>query len=236
MLGSRTYPLPERERRTEGIGSNRNLAATYMLVECVNLTLPESKCALPGFARIGCRRLASNTNGAEKQEKLDMKHSKTVVAGAIFLLATAITSLAMAQGMGPKMDRFLGDHPELAAQVRANPSLLYDRQFRHDHPELQTFMQNHPNEYKTLEDHGVGAFDSGHVWHDAGWWHQNNPGWVTAHHPEWAANHPDWKADAAGHPYGDAVGHPYGTVQQHEYAEHRAEAAEAHAQYKQHHQ
>ncbi|HXN11623.1 MAG TPA: hypothetical protein VN865_00855 [Candidatus Acidoferrales bacterium] len=161
-----------------------------------------------------------------------MKHPKTVVAGAIFFLATAISSMALAQQMGPKMDRFLNDHPELGAQVRANPSLLYDRQFRHDHPELETFMQNHPNEYKRLEQHGVGAYDSGHVWRDESWWHDHDPGWMYAHHPEWANNHPEWRADANAHP--EWFRHPVEAMH-HEEAVRHAEAAEAHAQYNQHH-
>jgi len=156
-----------------------------------------------------------------------MKHPKTLVAGAIFLLATAITSLTMAQQMGPRMNRFLNDHPELGAQVRANPSLLDSRQFRHDHPELQTFMQNHPNEYHTLAAHGVGAYDSGHVWRDDNWWHEHDPGWVSAHHPEWAGNHPEWRADAAGHSF---------ESMHHEEAVHRAETAEVRNPNNHHHQ
>jgi hypothetical protein len=30
-----------------------------------------------------------------------------------------------------------------------------------------------------------GDYDRGHVWHDASWWWQNQPGWVRANHPEW---------------------------------------------------
>src|SRR5580692_5262588 len=30
-----------------------------------------------------------------------------------------------------------------------------------------------------------GDFDSGHTWHDAAWWWQSQPEWVSEHHPEW---------------------------------------------------
>jgi hypothetical protein len=158
-----------------------------------------------------------------------MKHPKTLLAGAILLFATAITSMAMAQQMGPKMDKFLNAHPDLAAKVRADPSLLYNKQFREEHPELQTFMQNHPNEYNRLAQHGVGAFDSGHVWRDEGWWHDHDPGWMYSHHPEWASNHPEWRADQTAHP--EWFRHPVEAMH-HEEAVHHAEA-EAH--YQEHH-
>src|SRR5216683_4693157 len=43
-----------------------------------------------------------------------------------------------------QFDRFLDGHRETADQVRKNPSLLNDRQFVDKHPELQTYLQQHP--------------------------------------------------------------------------------------------
>ncbi len=37
-----------------------------------------------------------------------------------------------------------------------------------------------------------GAYDAGHVWRDAGWWHTNNPQWMYAYHPEWVVERRDW--------------------------------------------
>ena len=31
-----------------------------------------------------------------------------------------------------------------------NPNLIYNRQFRDQHPDLQEFMQNHPNVWEKL--------------------------------------------------------------------------------------
>jgi hypothetical protein len=112
---------------------------------------------------------------------------------------------------GQKMDRFLAAHPDVASKVREDPDLLYSKQFREEHPELQKFMQNHPNVYKKLDarigpspehamggpEHGIGAYDQSHQWRDADWWHQHDPGWVNKNHPEWANNHPDWHEAAA---------------------------------------
>jgi hypothetical protein len=41
-------------------------------------------------------------------------------------------------------DKFLDGHPEIAEQVRRNPSLLDDREYVSSHPELQTYLQDHP--------------------------------------------------------------------------------------------
>ena len=40
-------------------------------------------------------------------------------------------------------DRFLDSHPEIAQQVRKDPSLLDNRRWVHEHQALETFLQNH---------------------------------------------------------------------------------------------
>ncbi|HST11547.1 MAG TPA: hypothetical protein VLL05_14320 [Terriglobales bacterium] len=42
------------------------------------------------------------------------------------------------------MDRFLDSHPEIAEQLRKDPSLVNDKKFVEHHPELQTYLQQHP--------------------------------------------------------------------------------------------
>jgi hypothetical protein len=42
-----------------------------------------------------------------------------------------------------EFDRFLDSHPEVAEQVRKDPSLLDNRQFVHNHPALEAYLQNH---------------------------------------------------------------------------------------------
>jgi phage-related protein len=42
------------------------------------------------------------------------------------------------------MDRFLDGHPEIAEQLRQNPSLVNDKKFVEGHPALQQFLAQHP--------------------------------------------------------------------------------------------
>ncbi len=49
------------------------------------------------------------------------------------------------------MDRFMDNHPEIAEQLRKDPSLVDNKQFVSSHPALQEFLANHPGvreEYK----------------------------------------------------------------------------------------
>jgi phage-related protein len=49
------------------------------------------------------------------------------------------------------MDRFMDSHPEIAEQLRKNPSLVDSKEFVKSHPALQEFLANHPGvreEYK----------------------------------------------------------------------------------------
>ncbi len=42
------------------------------------------------------------------------------------------------------MDNFMDRHPEIAEQLRKDPSLVDNRQFVADHPDLQKFLADHP--------------------------------------------------------------------------------------------
>jgi hypothetical protein len=42
------------------------------------------------------------------------------------------------------MNRFLDDHPEIAQQLRKDPSLIDNRQWVADHPALQQYLREHP--------------------------------------------------------------------------------------------
>src|SRR5258705_5386756 len=43
-----------------------------------------------------------------------------------------------------RFDQFLDSHQEIAQQLRHDPSLVNDRNYVQGHPELQTFLQDHP--------------------------------------------------------------------------------------------
>ena len=50
-------------------------------------------------------------------------------------------------------DQFLDSHPEVAKDLRSNPSLVDDHQFVSSHPGLQEFLQSHPNIRKEIKAH-----------------------------------------------------------------------------------
>lgn len=128
-----------------------------------------------------------------------MKHAKTLLAGAILLLVAAMPSMARAQYHEQRLDRFLNEHQNIKADLMRNPDLIYNRRFRHEHPELQEFMQNHPNVWGKLPNYRRwGDYDERREWHDADWWHENNPNWIASNHPEWMEDHPDWRGRGDG--------------------------------------
>jgi hypothetical protein len=53
-------------------------------------------------------------------------------------------------------DQFLDSHPEVADQLRKNPSLVDDQQFVQNHPALQEYLQQHP-EVRAAIDQNPGA-------------------------------------------------------------------------------
>lgn len=50
------------------------------------------------------------------------------------------------------MDRFLDSHPEIAEQLRKNPSLVNNQDFVKSHPDLQSYLQQHPGIRQQLSD------------------------------------------------------------------------------------
>ncbi len=133
-----------------------------------------------------------------------MRQFRIIGATAIMLLAMAVPSTSMARMYdSARLDHWLNEHQNVKSKLAANPNLIYNKDFREDHPELRTFLQNHPDVWDKLErDHnlaggprGWGDYDERHEWHDADWWHDHDRAWMYRHHPEWAENHPDWRRD-----------------------------------------
>jgi hypothetical protein len=113
------------------------------------------------------------------------------------------------QGAGyydQRFNDFLSKHPRSAAELRANPELIYDPRFRAQHPELNDFLKSHPNVWRSVKNNyagnmgnvpmpnrGWGAYDHQHQWRDYSWWHEHDRNWFWKNHPEWAAKNPDWR-------------------------------------------
>lgn len=52
-----------------------------------------------------------------------------------------------------KGDRFLDSHPEIAQQLRKDPSLIDNKQFVESHPQLEQFLKTHPEVRKDWKEH-----------------------------------------------------------------------------------
>ncbi|MGH7779982.1 MAG: hypothetical protein ACREQR_09155 [Candidatus Binataceae bacterium] len=127
-----------------------------------------------------------------------MKRLFTITAAALFALAAA--GLAFAQNYDADFQHFLNKHPNEAAQLRANPKLIDNPTWVHNHGAMAQYLDNHPNVRRSIRGQvnggrGYGDWDEHHVWRDPDWWQQNNPTWWRQHHPEWAESHPHWYND-----------------------------------------
>ena len=88
-----------------------------------------------------------------------MKPSWFMKTVAILVFAMAIPSIAAAQYGEARLDKWLDGHQDVKAELQRNPSLIYDRQWRHEHPGLQEFMQNHPQVWGKIPNSGrYGAY------------------------------------------------------------------------------
>ena len=126
-----------------------------------------------------------------------MKSQKTLVPVALMMIMMAIASVASAQYYHEEqLDRFLDGHPKVRSELAQNPDLIYNKQWRDEHPQLRHFMQNHPDVWGKLpHSAGYGAYGPNHQWHEADWYHEHNPA-MYQNHPEWAREHPNSAANS----------------------------------------
>ena len=93
-----------------------------------------------------------------------MKHKNVLIQSSLFLLAlatllwTAAPALAQSQAAMPvgqdsddttrrqlaDFDHFLDKHPEVAEQLRRDPSLVNNEEFVENHRDLREYIQHHP--------------------------------------------------------------------------------------------
>jgi hypothetical protein len=97
---------------------------------------------------------------------------------------------------------FLANHPNIARALARNPGLLYNADWRRQHPQLEQYLDNHPYVWQALNNEywstgptetQWGDYDDQHQWRDAYWWHQNNPDWFYNNHPDWLSLNPRWR-------------------------------------------
>ena len=95
-----------------------------------------------------------------------------------FLLMPALLALAMTLSLRPdasaqatmsqsndndvtrrelgSFDRFMDSHPEIAEQLRKDPSLVKNKEFVENHPELQEYIQQHPEVREEIRENPSG--------------------------------------------------------------------------------
>jgi hypothetical protein len=112
---------------------------------------------------------------------------------------------------GERFNRFLKNHPGIARDLQNNPDLIFDANYRAQHPDLNQFLKGHPNIWTSIKNQryaysangGWGAYDNQgrwrnepwwkengdwdqqRKWHDRDWWMNNNRQWAEKHHPGW---------------------------------------------------
>src|SRR5580704_6362003 len=101
---------------------------------------------------------------------------RTIVATASLGCALSVGT-AFAQTAQQDLQQYIKSHPEL----QQNPGLMNNPTYRANHPDLNRFLENHPQ----VDRHGSGgAYDRNDALRDSGWGHQNDPR-GRANHPEW---------------------------------------------------
>ena len=123
-----------------------------------------------------------------------MKSSAIAILLFASLVCAGFAAPAFAQSARTEAQyqQFLDTHPDIRADLQRNPSLVSNPGYLSRHQGLAQWMNQHPymrNEVRW------GDYDSNHQWHDADWWHRNNPDWMYDHHPEWANANPAWRND-----------------------------------------
>lgn len=97
---------------------------------------------------------------------------------------------------------FLAHHPNIAQALARNPGLLYNANWRRQHPQLEQYFANHPYVWQALNNEywstgpaetPWGDYDDQRQWRDAYWWHQNNPDWFYNNHSDWVSLNPRWR-------------------------------------------
>jgi hypothetical protein len=174
-----------------------------------------------------------------------MKYLIRVLA-AVFCAVLAAPAFAQSPQAEAEFQRFLANHPD----VRADPGLLSDKNYLYHHPNIATFLEQHPTIHQQA--FMMGAYDRTHMWRDSNWWYRHDPNWTYQNHPEWFRAHPEWRAPvmvapAAGvgdydehHQWHDKawwMAHNRQWAEQHhpEWAQHREEQRERHEEHHEHH-
>jgi hypothetical protein len=132
-----------------------------------------------------------------------MKLKNVTLLSALAALSLAMATPVFAQSPAAMqgLNNIISTHPAL----QQNPRLLDNPGWLAQHPNAARYMADHPNLRREVRsgafESNYGSWDPEHrSWHDAYWWHQNNPSWVYANHPDWGHNYGWYGNDYAAHP------------------------------------
>lgn len=102
---------------------------------------------------------------------------RTLIALSAALLTTALATPLMAQPVPPvntaygehhpnveTFDSYLDAHPEQRAELSKNPALIDNPRYVAHHPELQTFMHDHPDATHAFRRHPYAFEHREHVY------------------------------------------------------------------------
>jgi hypothetical protein len=96
-------------------------------------------------------------------------------------------------------NQYLANHPQTAAELRANPSLIDNANWRSQHPHFESWASSHPEDWKAMRQpasrqNSYGASEKGNnQLHDHNWWYHHTPQSAYENHPDWWQSHRDWK-------------------------------------------
>ena len=77
-----------------------------------------------------------------------MKHGRLLITAA--LIGFAWQTPAFAFGGERAFYDFLGNHPKIRHELEANPNLVNDPGYLHDHPQFREFFRNHDEVQREL--------------------------------------------------------------------------------------
>ncbi|MGO9451864.1 MAG: hypothetical protein ACLQDV_12620 [Candidatus Binataceae bacterium] len=116
--------------------------------------------------------------------------NKALVMLSAMVLAGGLAMPAMAQGITPNevnnFNTYLSNHPNTAAELKANPGLADNPNYMANHPGLQTFLANHPGVREELHQNPgrMMGTEERNQWPGGGnQWHGGGPGGPVAGGP-----------------------------------------------------
>ena len=112
------------------------------------------------------------------------------------ITTTALTTITQATTTAPAIPATATtadpDRPDGARTTITIAGMARDGGIEH---QIMWFYQNHP-EWAAMDSSWLnedGDYDNDNNWHNAYWWHQNNPDFFYANHPNWISWHPNWR-------------------------------------------